>query len=181
MKYPNIKLGTGTYDDISTLSVDTVEGGRAEYVYEASILKGCSEIHSMKINDDKITEKLSQKYEIAMNIVKPETIEEKLLGTWTYMSGFDHSSVLDQVLEIYPITFLVGSTAFYGVKIDTNTAFPTFYYNSFSWIKVCTDGVWTNDAYKTIEITGLNKSKNDEDTLQKFYDWLSIFYTKRGE
>lgn len=32
-KYPNIKLGTGTYDDISTISVERVEGGTAEYVY----------------------------------------------------------------------------------------------------------------------------------------------------
>lgn len=32
-KYPNIKLGTGTYDDISTISVERVEGGTAEHVY----------------------------------------------------------------------------------------------------------------------------------------------------
>lgn len=32
-KYPNIKLGSGTYDDISTISVERVEGGTAEYVY----------------------------------------------------------------------------------------------------------------------------------------------------
>lgn len=33
MANPNIKIGSSTYNDISTLRVDRVEGGTADYIY----------------------------------------------------------------------------------------------------------------------------------------------------
>lgn len=34
MAYPNIKIGQHTYNDISYLRVDRVEGGTADYIYD---------------------------------------------------------------------------------------------------------------------------------------------------
>ena len=39
MPSPNIKIGSSTYNDISVLTVDRIEGGTADYIYSGLHIK----------------------------------------------------------------------------------------------------------------------------------------------
>lgn len=54
MPFPNIKIGTSTYNDISHLRVDKIEGGTADYIYS-----GLFEPKVLAIIKSNITQKQS--------------------------------------------------------------------------------------------------------------------------